>query len=436
MKKICICVPTKDRPGMLKDVLDSGLEHYKQAGIDVAIFDSSENDETKSLIDGYKGRGFDNISYHRTDPNNCIDYKIINIWKEHFFLRNYKYIWLINDSISIYPDALGEINRYLDDDYTMIRLPVEGSGSKEDIVTTDINTWFGSCSKGMAHMASTIMSTKLLDDTIDWDELRERYVGDDDIYSSNHGFFFTVGFYLERIATIKDFRGVLIGNRRKWRRDSALKQGNSYWNSLVFEVWAKSYPDTIMKTPKVYLDKERVIKESDNILFGRFERQSLISFRIRGLFSEEVCERYRDYWKYVSTLNYDELLEIAKTPVEELKNRYGETYGMIDKWSDNLSEIERSIGHGKIVVYGAGLYGEYVVCKLIADGYRDSLIGIAVSDSSENVETINGIAVRNIDDYEADKTSAVIIIATLPDTAKAIRNILEQKGYKNIKQIF
>ena len=421
---------------MLKEVLDYEVKSYETAGIDIAIFDSSQDESTRTLIKEYKSMGYNNISYHRTDPNQCIDYKIIEIWKKIDFFKDYKYIWLINDSISIYPDALNEICNYLEEDYTLIRLPVEGSGARDDIVTMDVNEWFVSCSKGMGHMASTIMSTKLLDDNIDWDLLRDKYVGSNDIHSADHGFFFTIGFYLERIAEIDDFRGIMIGNRRKWRRDSPLKNGKSYWNDLVFEVWAKSYTDTIMKLPDVYNEKERVIKESDNSLFGRFEKQSLISFRIQGLYSVEVYKRYKDYWKYVSSLNNEELFKIAETPVSILKEKYGETYGRIDKWSDNLSEIEKTVESNRIIVYGAGLYGEYVTGKLIRDGYEDQLIGIAVSDPSQNVDMLNGVAVKQIDDYSEIRDQAVIIVATLPDTARVITGILEEKGYKNIRHLF
>ncbi len=436
VKKVCMCVPTKDRPEMLREVLEYEAEYYQRAGIDIAIFDSSEGDDTQSLVADFTARGFENISYHRTDPEECIDYKIISIWKECRFLREYRYIWLISDSISVYPDALNEIDRYLEEDHTLIRLPVEGSGAREDLVTTDVNEWFSSCSKGMGHMASTIMNSELLDDDIDWETLKVKYVGGNDIHSQDHGFFFTVGFYLERISKTDHFNGVLIGNRRKWRRDSPIKQGKSYWEDLVFEAWAKSYPETILKSPEIYRNKPEVIRGSDNILFGRFERQSLIGFRIRGLFSKEEVERYGEYWKYVSTLTQEELLEIAETPIEVLKHKYGEDYGNVSDWKKNLLDIENRINGRNLIIYGAGLYGEYVISQLLEDGFAEQIKGIAVSDAAENVEKILDIPVRGIDQYEDIRKEALVIISTLPDTALKIKNTLQDKGYENIVLLF
>ncbi|MCR5651805.1 MAG: hypothetical protein K6F86_11570, partial [Lachnospiraceae bacterium] len=437
-KRVCICVPTENRDHMIAEVLEYEKSYYPQFDIDIVYFDSGRDLKTEEVIKKYRGSGFDNLYHKRTPRDYCIDRKIVYIWENEEFLKDYKYIWLINDSISVTKEALTEILSYLDEDYDLIRLPVAGAGEPDDHETTDPDDWFAHCSKGMAHMASTIMSTRLLKGEIDWDGLYEKYVGTDDIHAKGHGFFFTVGFYLERIAGLSadgGFKGILIGNRIKWRRDCPLKKGRSYWDELIFETWARSYPETIMKIPESYTGKEEVIRTSDNILFGRFERQSLISLRIRGLFSEKECEKYKRFWPLVSTLSYEELLTIARTPVEVLKSEYGENYGRIDRWEENLEAIEKSIGDREIIVYGAGLYGEYVVKKLIDDGYDRQIAGIAVSDASKNVAEIFEKKVKNIDDYDEDK-NRVIIVSALPDTAAEITRSLRNKGFTDIVQLF
>ena len=436
MKKICICVPTKDRSEMIKEVLEFERDYYRKSGVDVIFYDSSETSETESVIRGFIQEGYSNITYKRTPSKQCIDYKIIEIWSKDLELLKYDYICLMNDSISILPDSLVEIIEFAEEEYDLIRLPIEGTDNKDDFITTDIDEWFHRCSKGMAHMASTFMNTRLLMGDIDWLYLREKYVGGNDITEENHGFFFTVGFYLERISELSSFRGLKIGNRRKWRRDSPLKNGKSYWNQFVFETWAKSYVETILKTPDCYSDKEEVIKGSDNIIFGRFERQSLISLRIQGMYSTAVYYKYKKYWPYVTTLNSDDLLEIAMTPVDELKKKYGDHFGQINRWSENLSRIEAKLGEKDIIIYGAGLYGEYCVGQLIRNGYRNRIVGVAVSDESQNVDTINGIKVRNIDSFRDLKDSSIVIVATLPDTARTIQDHLRKKGYVNIELLF
>lgn len=435
-KKICICIPTKDRPEMVSEVLSYERSYYPDFDMDIVYFDSSLGDETRRVIEDNKAAGFNNLEYRKMPEDLCIDEKLFRILRDESDLLEYRYIWLINDSISIEENSLRNITEYADKNYDFIRLPVEGSGEKSDHETDDINDWFHNCSRGMAHMASTLMNTRLLEGEIDWSGLYDKYIVSNDLSDKRHGFFFTVGFYLERIAGLRSFCGLQIGNRRKWRRDSPLKKGRSYWDDLVFETWARSYPETILRIPDCYTGKEEVIRQSDNILFGRFERQSLISFRIRGLFSEDVCNEYRAFWQYVTTLKYDELLAISKTPVEELKEKYGENYGRINQWIDNLSVIEKDIEGRNIIIYGAGLYGEYVAMQLKEDGFADKVMGIAVTDAAKNVDLVAGIEVKNIDYYEAEKERAVVIIATLPDTAEVIKESLCHKGYRNIKLLF
>ena len=438
-KQVCICVPTENRPGMIADVLSCAKTYYPQFDLDVVYFDSSSDDRTKNEIKKIRDEGYDCFYYKEFPKGLCIDRKLALIFEKEESIRDYRYVWLINDSISITKEGLEEVFRSLENDPDMVRLPVAGEGDREDHKTHDINDWFHNCSKGMAHMASTVMNTRLLNGDIDWEHLYEKYVVNDDIYGEDHGFFYTVGFYLEVIAApnIRDrFSGILIGNRVKWRRDSILKNGESYWNDIVFETWARSYPETILKIPDCYTDKENVARISDNILFGRFEYRSLIGYRIRGIFSKDVCEKYKKFWPLVTTLSYEELQNIADEPVGKLKEEYGEEYGRISNWKENLSRMEKSAQDRKIIVYGAGLYGEYVVSKLLSDGYEKQLAGVAVSDASKNVDRILDVPVRSIDCYDDNKNDALVIISTLPDTAQKIRSTLEEKGYSNIVLLF
>ncbi len=437
--RVCICIPTKDRAEMVQEVLSYERGYYPKYDVDIVYYDSGTDDTTRNVINDFMASGFSNLYYKKMPSDLCIDEKLFRIFREEKDIREYRYIWLINDSVSITEESIKEIIKYADNNYDLIRLPIEGDGDRSDYETKDVNDWFQRCSKGMAHMASTLMSTRLLQGNIDWNELYDKYVVSNDIHGKDHGFFFTVGFYLERILQLEEaggFRGLLIGNRRKWRRDSPLKLGRSYWDDLAFETWGRSYVETIMKLPDRYTDKRNVIRSSDNIIFGRFERQSLISFRIRGLYSDKEYERYKKYWQYVSTLSDKELLEIARTPVDVLKKEYGDSYGRTDRWSGNLDKIEKDIGKNDIIIYGAGLYGEYAAEKLLRDGYGEKILGIAVSDASQNVDRVCGIQVKDIDLFSDHRSTAVVIIATLPDTARSIEKSLIPKGYENIRHLF
>lgn len=419
---------------MLDDVLSYSLPTYMSLGMDVIVYDSSDNDDTKKVVSKLIQDGFENLSYIHTKSEECLDYKLLHIFQHDGNLKKYSYIWLMNDSMTIFPTALNHIAAYMEEDYDMIRLPSAGFGEATDSVYTDANDWFLYASRNMAHMATTIMNSRLLCGKINWDKLREKYIGTNDITDVNHGFFFTVGFYLERIATLEKFRGLLIGNGMRWWRESHLKQGKSYWQKYIFETWARSYCETIFALPECYQEKEKVIAYSDNIHCGRFGEQSLISYRIQGDFSLEHLVRYKKYWPLITNVSLERIRKIAATPIEELQKKYGVHYGELTYWQDNLSSIEKELGNNAVVVYGAGLYGNNVVRKLLDDGYRNLMV--AVSDVSKNPSDIEGVPVKCVMDILDQKEDVTVIVAMMPDPAMEVKKYLKKLGFKHITMLF
>lgn len=433
MRKILIVVPTKDRSEMVEEVLRYELPTYKKYNISICYYDSSVDDRTKNVIGTINREFGTNILYKTESPELCLDYKIVEMFKD-FQGMDYDYYWMINDSISISEDLLGYVMSIVEDGYDLIRLPLSGAGNTEDYITCNVDDWFHKCSQSMAHMASTIMSRSLLDAAADWDGLREKYVYNNTL-DDEHGYFFTVGFYLEQIAKLESFKGILIGNRYRWRRDSPLKKNQIYWSKYVFETWAKSYPETILKLPEIYTDKENVIRESDNITPGRFSKEMLIHYRLNGLYDNEVYEKYKDYFKYVTTETEDVCRQIAETSLEVLKKEYPNLLSLEDEWESKLSIIEEMVADKELYLYGAGLYGEKTIKKLTDDGFADRIKGVVVSTKKDNVKQLCNVDVYGID--EVQKTEDVyFIICALPGTASKIKDELISRNISQYIGLF
>lgn len=427
LKKIIICIPTRNRSEIVDDVLKYSAEYYFNNSLNVVYFDTSTDDSTRNVIKKYHNIGFKNISWKRVENTNSIDQKVFDIFQNNKEIRKYQYCWLINDSISIKDDFLYVLNNKLFDDYDLIRLAAPGYGKKCDQVFENQNEWFFECSVGMAHMASTIMNTRLLLNA-DWKYLYDRYVGNDVIGDNQHQYFFTVALYLEQILKIDNFRGLMVGNCIQWRHDSRLKNGRSYWNDCIFDVWARSYCDTILRLPDYYTRKKDVIRKSDNIIFERFEKHGLELLKIQGIFSEQIVEEYRDYWQYVSALTIEEISEIANKDINTIEKKN-------DSWEENLLAIEKTITDKPVIVFGAGMLGEYVMEMLIRDGYADKILGVAVTNAMDNVNSIMGYNVKSIGEYNNCKTTALVIISTKHDAADTIEKQLQKIGFVNISRV-
>lgn len=433
MKKILIVVPTKDRSEMVEEVLRYELPTYKKYHISICYYDSSVDGRTENVIRTINREYGTDILYRTESPDFCLDYKIVEMLKD-FQRMDYDYYWMINDSISVSEDLLEYVMSILENGYDLIRLPLSGSGNTEDYITYDVDDWFHKCSQGMAHMASTIMSKSLLEGNIDWNRLRDKYVYNNTL-DDQHGYFFTVGFYLEQIAKLDAFKGILIGNRYKWRRDSPLKKKQIYWSKYVFETWAKSYPETILKLPKVYTDKEDVIRESDNITPGRFSKEMLIHYRLNGLFDKDVYAKYKDYFKYITTETDYLCRQIAETPLEALKKDYSNLLSLEDEWESKLSVIEEMVTDKQLYLYGAGLYGEKVIRKLTDDGYADRIKGVVVTTKKGNVEKLCHVDVYGIDDVQKAE-DAYFILCALPGTASKMKAELMKRNISQYIGLF
>lgn len=434
MKKLVMCIPTLDRSEMLQEVLTYQMSYYEKYNIDIYYYDSSINDKSKQIINQYASAYKNQLLYKPIRHELCLDYKIVEILRD-IQKTDYDYMWLINDSISITEEALSVIRPLLEKKYDLIRLPLPGAGNVKDYICTNVNQWFQQCSQGMAHMASTIMSTNLIHQAdCNWKELRDRYIRCNEL-DKKHGYFFMVAFYLEQINKLPSFRGIMLGNRMKWRRDSPLKGTQIYWKDQIFQVWGKSYPDTIFQLPKSYIEKEKVIRISDNITPGRFSKPMLIQYRLKGIYNFKTFIEYYKYFPLITDLSIFHVFAISYAPKIFLKLCYSNRIVQETQWEERLEQIINRVMNKKngkkIIIYGAGLYGEKVANKLVELGLQKKVIGIAVSNKQTNMKRIAGFMVYGIEELEDYKKDAYIIIATLPNAAGGIRKLLRKKHFKH-----
>lgn len=427
--KVLMAVPTCNRPDMVKEVLVYEEDYYKGYPMDLCFFDSSIDDRTAKVVEEYRNKSSLNLYYKKMPSELCLDYKLVEILKE-VEISSYEYLWLVNDSVSIQKEALDIVFSLLEDGYDLIRLPLAGDGELSDKICTSPDEWFYCCSQGMAHMASTVMCTSLLKEAPhDWKYLTKRYIGGNEL-GDKHGYFFMVALFLEQILKLKEFKGIFIGNRVKWRRDSPLKKDQIYWKNYVFQAWAKSYVDTIMLLPGEYTRKKEVIRRSDNLSPGRFSASMLIRYRLNGLYS--FCEflKYRRYFPLITNAPVSRCMIISCIPVFILKAFCGRNNIEEKMWEIRLQEILKKASGKKIIIYGAGLYGEKVVKKLKNSENRNLLFAIAVTDRTNNISSIEGVKVYEIKELLGYRKKAAVIIAALPEAACSIHKVLKKYRFK------
>lgn len=431
---IVMCIPTRNRPEMVREVLEHELEDYRRSGIRLCYYDSSDDAETRETIAAFNARHGTHVGCKTLARELCVDSKLVEILKD-FEASEEEYLWLVNDSISISSAMLSRVMVLAHEGYDLIRLPIAGAGAKEDAVSTDAQDWFRNHSRGMAHMASTVMRRTLVDAPHDWDVLTQKYIGSNEL-GAGHQYFFMVAFYLEQILQLQRFRGIYLGNTMKWRRDSPLKKWEVYWKDYLFDVWARSYTETILALPDAYRDKAAVIRASDNVMVGRFSRQSLVTYRLNGWYRLSTFFTYRKFFPLVSDEPLWLCLLIACVPVAFLRARYPYLLDVEDHWEEKMERLIRSLGEESVIIYGAGRYGENMVRKMLSAGRKSQLLGVAVTSTDGNIDAIAGVPVRAIDDYLDQRQRALVIVATLPHAAASIKKELEKRRFQHIRMLF
>ena len=67
MKPLSISIPTFNRPKLLNELLDNLCDQAMVRDVDINIFDNSNNDDTKKLINNFSS--FSNLSYFKNEKN-------------------------------------------------------------------------------------------------------------------------------------------------------------------------------------------------------------------------------------------------------------------------------------------------------------------------------------------------------------------------------
>ncbi len=88
-----------------------------------------------------------------------------------------------------------------------------------------------------------------------------------------------------------------------------------------------------------------------------------------------------------------------------------------------------------IIIYGAHLVARECYRELCFLGYKDRVLGFAVTDMKDNPQAAEGLSVRVIDEYVQYADSRLVIIAVPAKYHKEIVRVLEHHGFHNYETV-
>jgi len=397
-------------------VLDYEAGMLKENGIDLIIYDSSENQDTENIYETYKNKGFVNLFLKKVDPRILSNRKIYMIWQdmEH---SDYDYIWLIHDHRICTQTAISHILQALEENKDFYILNTLGKGRAVNTEISTRNAFFREGVSLLTLYGASIINRRTFLSGTDWKRLEQRYLKGRDINFSQ------LGFYYERASQISDLKAALL----EFPIDSFIyiplkEQGGFGWYSDAVRIWTKCWAVTILKLPACFKGKMEIIRSTEKIhLSGR----KLIVYQKDGILNFASFFRYMVWIKAASSESlWQHFFMAAGQPGRALKvhNR---------TFIKKIRKMQKQ--HKTIVIFGAGKYA--CLCAELFGKNQVEFDAFIVTSKEKNPEDLMGHPVLSAAEYFNRESDSIVIIAVASDKIqKEIQEYLRSL-YKSIEVV-
>ena len=303
-KELCILIPTMNRANCIEELLKESIPCVNKTGVDIYIYDTSSNDDTKKLVEKYNQAACEHFFYykHENYPDRTTDLKVINAFRE--LEDQYRYVWLSGDGCILkITEMLDLIKHYLNQDYAVIHFTGEDETNKS--VIEEYNRpeeLFGDYAPFMTYYSATILSSEFIKQ-IYWEELGKEY--------RNSGFLFWKGIF-EGLADGKHKMAVV---HRRHLIVNPYKNGNSSFGPGKFlRFWVRDWPKVVSALPACYDGyKEKVcIGLGERQKF--YQMENLIKLRRTGNLDKALFEQYKDDFAKATNVSLKKIYFAATMP--------------------------------------------------------------------------------------------------------------------------
>lgn len=281
---LVVIVPTAGRPMSIEHFLDVSARDLLRCGVDVIIYDSSEDDRTCAVTQNYQMDGYENIYYRRYTAQSdsfFIDNKVICAIGENL---DYDYIWCLRDSSiptisQFYQDLLAAANRGAD------CIAIDAAERNQYRSAT---RRYESCADFLCENSSrlTVLGNAIFKNTFIGSVLRNRVLDE-----TNSEFYLTIA-PLQELASGEYRMELIVGNTYVYNSARKLKP---FWSGDAVRLWGKRWYQVVMALPTVYDPVKHVALRVHLSYFAPFHMLYLIRLRLNGGFSLAILRQYQQY---------------------------------------------------------------------------------------------------------------------------------------------
>lgn len=412
MKNLAICVPTYQRSDIIDKFLNDGVNNFNEFNIDVYIFDSSIDENTKKVVEKYMK--LSNIYYVKMDTSLSSAEKVFLIYQQ-FENSEYEYLWMTHDHTEIKNEALQIIFNALDKNADFYSINLHSSREYNEIMR-DLNEFMIKSAWILNRFGTAIISVKRVIKGTNWDYMIHKYMKKS-VSNYSH-----VGFYLERISEIENAKCFLLGVPHEYFYDYTRCEKRSWDNDtlrITTECWGKI----------IYLQTSKYSKKAKKITLKSIGKTEITQYKLIKM-KKEGQYKFIIFLKYYKWLNKmfrkRDLFSFFLISIMPFKyTRY-----FFDNRIKELIGKEQKKGY-RIVIYGAGKFASECSDKL--KNANVNYDGFIVKTKKDNPDKLYNHNVYIAEDY-LKKNDSFIIIAVSIHGMKEVKEYLKQiKTEKKMK---
>ena len=306
---VACCYLTHNHTDALSEILDRCLNVYSKYEIDICVYDDSDDDSTKDLINGYIDQGATNLYYIDAHAAKTGDDKYLLAIQGYGLPKTYDYIWPSKDRVCFDEPFISKLRSAIDEGHDAVVGSFEyarwdvGENLNVDVYTDPVE-FYRLYNVVCTNWECLIRKRETMLDPIDWDRYTKAYN-----LSAENSFNQTLTLF-GRLAEMNDCS---IRICRYTNERFLSSKAVSAWGEVIFYLWIEKWVSANFSLPPIYDKyKAEAIKSQTNLseLFGSVEE--MISLHKEGIYTKEVFSKYRSVWQFVSNIPLDRLEVIAE----------------------------------------------------------------------------------------------------------------------------
>lgn len=325
-KKLAVIVPTANREDTIDSWLFNCVHDAQKYSVDLIVYDSSSDDNTRQVTQKYTDDGFDVVKYIRYDgifDGFSLDHKVIAAYKD--FADFYEYIWLIRDGlIPLIGSFYNKLNDYMSKKVQCIIVDALYRNyyqtiEKEYVRVEDAQRLLADQAHRLQTLGMLILSSRIAL------ELIENVPLNDDVYSLWQ-MAAPLHYFVKKQFKIVYYVGYTFTYNRKIPKKHFWQSGHK-----MFEQWGYRWCNVIDKLPSQYDKVKDEVYKIYTVDFHPFTLKTVVSLRVYENMNYKTVKKYSKYLEKVTDTPIWLFYLLALTPKWYWGNRLKNTDGFLSR---------------------------------------------------------------------------------------------------------